>query len=224
MTRFFDYTVNHYDKLIKALLEHLQLTGITLVISIVLALFISVAIMDRTRLSAWIMRLCSMIYAIPSLALFALLLPLTGLGSRTAIIVLIIYNQYILVRSFTEGLQLVDGSVLEAAEGMGMTKGQIFLKVRLPLALDAMMAGIHIAVISTIGIATIGATIGAGGLGSILFDGMRTQNPVKIVWGTILSVALVLAVNSVLKWGIEKIRIRIYHMDGMTKVFSESEN
>lgn len=211
MTRFWEYTTRHYDKLLEALLEHLQMVGITLVISIALALVISLLIMDRKRISAWVMRVCSMIYAIPSLALFALLIPLTGLGSSTAIVVLVIYNQYILVRSFTEGLQLVDSGVMEAAVGMGMTRWQAFRQVRFPLALDAMMAGIHIAVISTIGIATIGATIGAGGLGSILFDGMRTQNAVKIVWGTILSVALVLAVNGLLKLAEQRIRKRIYH-------------
>lgn len=213
MTRFLEYTTRHYDKLIEALLEHLQMVGVTLVISIVLALVISLCIMDRKRISSWVMRICSMIYAIPSLALFALLIPLTGLGSSTAIVVLVIYNQYILVRSFTEGLQLVDAGIREAAVGMGMTKWQVFIKVRFPLALDAMVAGIHIAVISTIGIATIGATIGAGGLGSILFDGMRTQNGVKIVWGTVLSVVLVLAVNGLLKLAEKKIKKGIYHME-----------
>ena len=106
----------------------------------------------------------------------------------------------------------MEPAVLEAAEGMGMTKWQIFTKVRLPLALDAMAAGIHIAIISTIGIATIGATIGAGGLGSILFDCMRTQNAVKIVWGTVLSVALVLGANAVLKLAERKIKQKIYHL------------
>ena len=213
MTRFLEYTTRHYDKLIEALLEHLQMVGVTLVISIALALVISLCIMDRKRISSWVMRVCSMIYAIPSLALFALLIPLTGLGSSTAIVVLVIYNQYILVRSFTEGLQLVDAGIREAAVGMGMTKWQVFIKVRFPLALDAMVAGIHIAVISTIGIATIGATIGAGGLGSILFDGMRTQNGVKIVWGTVLAVVLVLAVNGLLKLAEKKIKKGIYHME-----------
>lgn len=212
MTRFIEYTVRHYDKLITAMLEHLAMVGITLLISIVLAMVISVLIMERKQLSAWVMRICSMIYAIPSLALFALLIPLTGLGSRTAILVLVIYNQYILVRSFTEGLQMVDSGVVEAAVGMGMTKGQIFVRVRFPLALDSIAAGIHIAIISTIGIATIGATIGAGGLGSVLFDGMRTQNAVKIVWGTILCVVLVLGANRILKAAESKIKKSIYHI------------
>lgn len=212
MSRFITYTSRHYDKLIRALLQHLEMVGITLLISIALALVISLLIMEQKKLTEWIIRAWSMVYAIPSLALFALLIPVTGLGMKTAILVLVIYNQYILVRSFTQGLCGMEPAVLEAAEGMGMTKWQIFAKVRLPLALDAMVAGIHIAIISTIGIATIGATIGAGGLGSILFDGMRTQNAVKIVWGTVLSVALVLGANAVLKLAERKIKQKVYHM------------
>lgn len=212
MSRFIIYTSRHYDKLIRALLQHLEMVGITLLISVALALVISLLIMERKKLTEWIIRAWSMVYAIPSLALFALLIPVTGLGMKTAILVLVIYNQYILVRSFTQGLCGMEPAVLEAAEGMGMTKWQIFTKVRLPLALDAMVAGIHIAIISTIGIATIGATIGAGGLGSILFDGMRTQNAVKIVWGTVLSVALVLGANAVLKLAERKIKQKIYHL------------
>ena len=143
--------------------------------------------------------------------------PVTGLGMQTAILVLVIYNQFILVQSFTDGFTAVEPGVLEAATGMGMTKGQIFRKIRLPLALDTMIAGIHIAIISTIGIATIASTIGAGGLGTILFEGMRTQNVVKIVWGTVLSVAMVLGVNGILKLVEKRIKKKIYSNAGQKK-------
>ena len=199
MDRFVYYTTHHYDKLIDAVVQHLQIVGLTLLISIALAMITAVLVVDHERVADWIMRCWSMVYAIPSLALFALLLPLTGLGIKTAVVVLVLYNQYILVRAFVEGLCRIDPGVLEAAAGMGMTKGQILWKVRFPLALDAMTAGIRIAIISTIGIATIAATIGAGGLGRILFDGMRTQNSVKILWGTVLSIAMVLLANAILK-------------------------
>ena len=112
---------------------------------------------------------------------------------------LVLYNQFILVRAFTDGLMRVDESVIESATGMGMTQAQIFVLVRFPLALDSIVAGIRIAIVSTIGIATVAATIGAGGLGSLLFDGMRTQNPVKMIWGTILCAGLVLMANLILK-------------------------
>lgn len=206
MNLFIRYTTRHYDKLLNALWQHLQIVGITLVISIVIAMIISILIMDRKRLSGAVMGGWNMVYTIPSLALFALLIPVTGLGQKTAILVLVLYNQYILVRAFTEGLTRVDKSIIEAATGMGMTRNQILMKVRFPLALESIAAGIRIAIISTIGIATIAATIGAGGLGSILFDGMRTQNPVKMIWGTILSAGLVLAANWILKQIEKKIR------------------
>lgn len=217
MTRFISYTTRHYDKLIQAVLEHFEIVGITLLISIALAFVISMLVMEHKRITTWIMRVSSMIYAIPSLALFALLLLVTGLGMQTAILVLVIYNQFILVQSFTDGFTAVEPGVLEAATGMGMTKGQIFQKIRLPLALDTMIAGIHIAIISTIGIATIASTVGAGGLGTILFEGMRTQNVVKIVWGTVLSVAMVLGVNGILKLVEKRIKKKIYSNAGQKK-------
>lgn len=214
MTRFITYTTRHYDKLIQAVLEHFEIVGITLLISIALAFVISVLIMDHEKITSWVMRVWSMIYAIPSLALFALLLPVTGLGMQTAVLVLVIYNQFILVQSFTDGFTRSDRSILEAATGIGMTKGQIFRKVRLPLALDTMVAGIHISIISTIGIATIASTVGAGGLGTILFEGMRTQNVVKIIWGTVLSVAMVLGVNGILKLVEKRLKKKIYNGAG----------
>lgn len=205
-----EYFVKYHNKLFRALAEHIQMVGTTLLVSVMIALLITLLVMDAPKLSRMILQICNMIYSIPSLALFALLIPLTGLGSGTAIVVLVIYNQYILVRSFTEGLNMVDPAILEAAVGMGMNRRQVFFRVRLPLALDSFVAGIQVAIISTIGIATIGATIGAGGLGSILFDGMRTQNNVKIFWGTLLSVLLVLGANAVLGFLVKRVNRRIY--------------
>lgn len=200
------YFIKYYDKLLKALLEHIQMVSVTLVISILLASFIVICIMDTKKPAQVVLQICSVIYSIPSLALFAMLIPLTGIGSRTAIVVLIVYNQYILVRNFLEGLQRVDKAVIEAAVGMGMSRWQVFVRVRLPLSLDSIVVGIRLAIVSTIGIATIGASIGAGGLGRILFDGMRTQNMVKILWGIIFSVSLVLVTNGILNLCEKRIR------------------
>ena len=199
MSMFLKYTTKHYDKLLNALAEHLQIVGITLVISVSLAMLVSVLLMNRKKLAETVVGAWNVVYTIPSLALFALLIPVTGLGKITAVLVLVLYNQFILVRAFTDGLMRVDESVIESATGMGMTQAQIFVLVRFPLALDSIVAGIRIAIVSTIGIATVAATIGAGGLGSLLFDGMRTQNPVKMIWGTILCAGLVLMANLILK-------------------------
>ncbi|MGN0733927.1 MAG: ABC transporter permease [Emergencia sp.] len=210
MSMFLKYTTKHYDKLLNALAEHLQIVGITLVISVFLAMIVSVLLMNRKRLAETVVGAWNVVYTIPSLALFALLIPVTGLGKVTAVLVLVLYNQFILVRAFTDGLMRVDESVIESATGMGMTQAQIFTRVRFPLALDSIVAGIRIAIVSTIGIATVAATIGAGGLGSLLFDGMRTQNPVKMIWGTILCAGLVLTANLILKVIEKKVRTIVH--------------
>lgn len=211
MTRFITYTTRHYDKLIQAVLEHFEIVGLTLVISIALAFMIAMLVMEHKRITAWITRVFSMIYAIPSLALFALLLPVTGLGMQTAVLVLVIYNQFILIQSFTDGFTSVDAGVLGGSSRYGDDKRADFPEGAAScLALDTMIAGVHISIISTIGIATIASTVGAGGLGTILFDGMRTQNVVKIVWGTFLSVVMVLGVNGILKLIEKRLKKKLY--------------
>lgn len=205
-----EYALKYHNKLLRALLEHIEMVGVTLLLSILVAVILTAVVIESRKRSGIVLQICSALYSIPSLALFALLIPLTGIGTDTAVIVLIIYNQYILVRNFVEGLQRVDASVIDVARGMGMTGLQIFWKVRLPLALDSVVAGIRLAIVSTIGIATIGASIGAGGLGRILFDGMRTMNTVKILWGIVLSVGLVLLANGLLSLAEKKVRYFIY--------------
>ena len=185
-----EYALKYPEKLYGALGQHLMLVAVTLVLSLILAAALTVCAMYFKTVSNGLIHLFSVIYSIPSLAMFAMLIPVTGLGTKTALIVLTLYNQYLLLRNFTAGLNGVDSSVIEAAAGMGMTTMQILLKIRLPLAKRSVFTGIRLAIVSTTGIATIAATINAGGLGTILFDGLRTLNVVKILWGTVLSAGL----------------------------------
>lgn len=194
-----EYFTRYYDRLLSATLEHLEIVLITLVISLVIAALLTVACSYSKLLSKLLLNLLSMIYSIPSLALLALLIPMTGLGKGTAIIVLVIYNQYLFLRNFLAGLDGVDKGILEAATGMGMTHMQRLMKIQVPLAKPALVAGLRIALVSTVGIATIAASINAGGLGTLLFDGLRTINTVKILWGSILSAGLAILVNWLLK-------------------------
>lgn len=186
-----------------ALQQHLAIVGWTLLFAIPLAALLTLATVRFPKFSEFLVGLLGVVYSIPSLALFALMIPVTGLGTQTAVIVLVFYNQFILLRNFLAGLRSVDAGVLEAATGMGMSRGQLFVRIQLPLAFPVIMAGIHLAVISTIGIATIAATINAGGLGTILFDGMRTGNAYKIIWGSVFSGGLALLANFALS-AIEK--------------------
>lgn len=189
----------HPDKIYKPLLEHVQLVVITLLISVAIAVLFTVLSMQYQKVGQVLMNLFSVVYSIPSLALFALLIPVTGLGRTTAVVVLTAYNQYLLLRNFITGLNEVDPAVREAAAGIGLTRMQMLLKVQVPLAKKAILAGIRLAVVSTTGIGTIAASINAGGLGTLLFDGLRTMNTVKILWGSLLSAALAILLNAMLK-------------------------
>ena len=193
------YLIDHPDKILIPLLETVELTLATLVISVALAAVLTILSVKFPRLGYALIQLFSMIYSIPSLAVFALLIPLTGLGKKTAIIVLVIYNQYLLLRNFVTGINEVDPAVVEAARGIGLTDMQILFKVQVPLAKVALYAGIRLAVVSTIGISTIASAINAGGLGYLLFEGLRTMNLVKVFWGSLLSAGLAILVNGLLR-------------------------
>ena len=194
-----EYIRKHPEKVLGALTEHIELVLITLVISLAIACLLTLLAMRSERVSDALNNLFSVLYSVPSLALFALLIPVTGLGRTTAVIVLTLYNQYILLKNFTAGLRDVDPAVCEAAKGIGMTDMQILTKIRVPLARRAILAGIRLAVVSTIGIGTIAASINAGGLGTLLFEGLRTINTPKILWGSVLSALLAVSINRLLK-------------------------
>ena len=193
------FLLKHPEKIFNPMWEHIQLVLITLVISVAIAAQLTLLCV-RSRLAGTILlQLFSLVYSIPSLALFALLIPVTGLGRTSAVIVLTAYNQYLLLRNFLTGLEEVDPAVREAARGIGMTEMQILTKIQIPLAKKALLAGVRLAVVSTIGIGTIASSINAGGLGDLLFDGLRTMNTAKILWGSLLSACLAVIINYILK-------------------------
>ncbi|MEX2784825.1 ABC transporter permease [Streptococcus sp. H49] len=193
-----DYFQTSSEVLMSRLLEHIEITASALFFALLLAASVTVLLRFYPQLQNFSVYVLSLLYAIPSFALFALLIPWTGLGRTTAIVVLVIYAQYTLVRTFLAGLLSVDDSIIEAALGMGMTDWQVFYKIQLPLAKASVFAGIRLAATSIIAMATIAATINAGGLGTILFDGLRTRSFPKLLWGILLTVAFSLLINLVL--------------------------
>jgi osmoprotectant transport system permease protein len=196
-----DFLSYYYPKLLEALKEHLIIVLITLFISIIISFIITFLSYKHEKISGTLTNLFSAIYSIPSLALFAMLIPVMGLGMVPAIFVLVLYNQYILLRANFTGLSSVSPSLIEASAGMGMSSFQVFYKVKLPLALPSMFTGLHLAILSTIGIATIAATINAGGLGEVLFDGLRTMNTNKLIAGTVLTAAMAIFFDLLLRIG-----------------------
>lgn len=193
------YAINNYDKMLDATLEHLIMVGLAMLLAcMVTGVLVYVCYRSVWR-KTFVMYLASIFYAIPSFAMFALLIPITGLGKTTASIALVLYAQYILVRNCFTGLQEVDEAMVNAAYAMGMTDNQVLLKIQIPLAFPSFISGLRIAVTSSIGIASIAATINAGGLGVLLFDGLRKSNVGIILWGIILTGVLCLLANIILK-------------------------
>lgn len=193
-----DFAINYWEKLITALIEHIEIVLLSLIIAIPIAMLITILAIFWVKVSNYFISFFSLVYSIPSLALFAILIPIMGLGKRTAIFALIIYSQYILLNNFILGIRTIDKSIIESATGIGMSKLQVFTLIQLPLAKKSFITGIRLALISITGIATVAATINAGGLGTVLFDGLRTMNNYKIIWGSILAASLVLFLNYIL--------------------------
>jgi osmoprotectant transport system permease protein len=194
-----EYFLRYHGRLLAALGRHLVILLLTMLISLSLAALLTLLLHKRGRFAEQTaLRIAGAVYAIPSLALFALLIPVLGLGMGTAVFVLVLYNQFLLLRNILAGFNAVPPPLIEAGYGMGMTWLQIVTLLKLPLSLPVIIAGVRLAVVSTIGIGTIAAVINAGGIGSILFDGLRTNNAVKIAWGALLCALLALGANAAL--------------------------
>jgi len=173
---------------------------IALILSILLAGLLTVVSMFFKHIGIFFTYFFSIIYSIPSIALFALMIPVPGmgLGRNTAITVLVLYNQFILLHNFITGLNEVNPAIIEAATGMGMTRTQVIFRVRLPLSLKPLFVGVRIALVSTIAITIIAAFIGAGGIGLLVTIGLETGNNNRILWGIILSAGLGIITNAML--------------------------
>ncbi|GAB6927825.1 hypothetical protein JCM10914A_18080 [Paenibacillus sp. JCM 10914] len=193
-----EYFARYYGTLFSALLEHCIMTLVSLAIASAIALPVGYWLSRHRKIAIPVLSILGIIYAIPSLGMFALLIPLVGLGFKSAIIALVVYSQLILVRNVIAGFQSIDPSVIEAGAGMGYSKWQLFRKIEMPLATPVIIGGLRIASVSIIGIATIAAWINAGGLGVILFEGMYQNSVPKMVWGTLFVSVLAILVNTVL--------------------------
>lgn len=190
MLEFIDYFGDNWQELAKLTAQHAIISGIALIISIVIAFPLGIAVSGHKRAEQVLLTGTGLLYTIPSLALFALLIPLTGLGLTTAVIALVIYSLLIIIRNVIIGINDTPPSLLDAASGIGLSAGQIMWRVRIPLALPIFAGGIRIAGVSIIGLATLAAWIGAGGLGLPIFRGIARVDFPPILWGTILVTAL----------------------------------
>lgn len=200
-----DWVADHRDDIQAATLEHLRLTLIAVGLGLVIAAVLSVIGIRWRRTLGPIVGVAGILYTIPSLALFTLLIPVFGLGSIwTAEVALVGYTLLILIRNIVAGIDGVDPVVRDAATGMGLTPRRRLLEVELPLALPAIVAGIRIAAVTTVGLVTVTGLIGFGGYGDFIEAGLKRQFPTQVVLGAGLSVLLATAIDLVLV-GVERL-------------------
>jgi osmoprotectant transport system permease protein len=203
---FFDWawTSRHLDDVAAKILAHLVLTGLAVGIGLLISLALALLIVRYRWLDTPVTWIAGILYTIPSLALFALLVPFWGFSLRTAEVGLVSYTLLILIRNIVAGLRGVPPEVREAAVGMGYSPAQVLVRVDLPLALPVIIAGVRIATVTTIGLVTVTAIIGRENLGQFILEGINQLFSTKIVLGAVLSIALAIAAD-VLLLGVQRL-------------------
>jgi osmoprotectant transport system permease protein len=196
-----EYLRTRADILAAALWEHIWITVVSVLIGLVVAFPLALLARRYRRLEWIVVGTTTAIYTIPSLALFSLLLPFTGLYPTTVIIGLALYSLTILVRNLLEGLKAVPDEVRESAVGMGYGGRRLLFRVELPLALPSIIAGLRVATVSTVALTTVGSIVGYGGLGNLLLDAVQTQFKAQVLTSSVLCVLLAVTFDVLLVVG-----------------------
>src|SRR5947208_14616636 len=200
---FWSFMVQNHDEVAQLSLEHLWIVGISTMFAVAIGIPLGILITRRPKLHNPVIVIANIIQTIPSLALFGFLLPAPWIGERAgrlAILALMLYALLPLIRNTYAGIKGVDHAVVEAARGMGLTDWQLLYKVELPLAASVILAGVRVALVISVGLATIAAAIGAGGLGELIFRGLAMVNNAVILAGAIPAALMALAADTLLGW------------------------
>lgn len=205
------FFVQHHTEVLDSTGEHLWLVGWSTLFAALIGIPLGILIAHRSRLDRPVLATANIIQTIPSLALFGFLLPVPWLGGRAdrlAILALTLYALLPIIRSTYAGIRGVDAAVVEAGRGMGLTESQLLLQVELPLALSVILSGVRVAVVISVGLATIAAAIGAGGLGEFIFRGLAMVDNRVILAGAIPSAILALLADFGMGWIEKRLRPR----------------
>ncbi len=199
----FEFMIQNREEVFRLTLEHLALVAVAMLIAVLIGVPLGIVLARRAALRHWVLGAANVVQTVPSLALFGFLIPVPligGIGSRTAIVALALYALLPIIRNTYIGISGVDPAVMEAARGMGMTVRQTLWQVQMPLATGVILAGIRVATVIAVGVATIAAAIGAGGLGMYIFRGVAmVSNPV-ILAGAIPAALLAVLADVSLGW------------------------
>jgi len=183
--------------------EHVVLVATAVLAAVVVGAPAAIVLTLHARTRRWVLGIVNVIQTIPSLALFGVLLPIPligGIGKRTAIIVLALYALLPIMRNMVVGILGVETGIRDSALAMGMTRQQILWRVEIPLALPTILAGLRIAIVSTIGTATVAAAIGGGGLGTFMFRGIATADLTTVLAGAVPAAIMAIIADEVLEW------------------------
>lgn len=197
------FILQNRTQVLELSLEHLWLVGISTIFAMLVGIPLGIAIAHRPRLNKPVLASANIIQTIPSLALFGFLLPVPWLGDRAerlAILALTLYALLPIIRNTYTGIKGVDPAVLEAARGMGLSDSQLLFQVELPLAMSVILSGVRVAVVISMGLATIAAAIGAGGLGEFIFRGLAMVDNRVILAGAIPAAILALVADVGVGW------------------------
>lgn len=192
------YLSDRSQEIVDATVQHVGITVVSVLLGLVIAFPLALLARRLPRLESLVLGVTTGIYTIPSLALFPLLVPFTGLTPTTVVIGLALYALTILVRSQLEGLRAVPEEVRESAVGLGYSRRKLLVRIELPLALPVMMAGLRVATVSTVALTTVGSLVAYGGLGNLIRDGVSTNFRAELLTASVICVLLAVALDVVL--------------------------
>lgn len=198
ISNFISFVVERKEQIFSLFLQHIELTIFAVVISIIIGVPLGIVIVGKKKISSTVLAIANIVQSIPSIALLGFLIPAFGIGSKPAIVMVVLYSLLPIVKNTFTGLNNIDEAIVEAAEGIGLTKTQILLKVRFPLAMSVIMSGIRISAVTAVGLMTIAAFIGAGGLGYLVFSGVQTVNNYMVLAGAIPACILALVIDFII--------------------------
>lgn len=194
----FSLYIDRWDFFLKLTMEHLKISGISILIAGIIGLVLGVLISEYKKTSGIVLGTTNFIYTIPSISLLGFLIPFSGIGNTTAIIALTVYALLPMIRNTYTGIENIDSSIIESAKGMGSTPFEILYKVKLPLATTVILAGLRNMVVMTISLAGIASFIGAGGLGVAIYRGITTNNAAMTIAGSLLIALLALLADFII--------------------------
>ncbi|MDR2517811.1 MAG: ABC transporter permease/substrate-binding protein [Spirochaetaceae bacterium] len=189
------YALHNSGEIVRLLLEHCRLTLIAVLLAVFIGVPLGIAISYLKKLSPPILGAANVAQAVPSLALLGFLIPFLGIGFKPAVFMVVVYSLLPIIKNTAAGLENIPRDLTEAATGIGMTPRQVLFKVKLPLALPVIMAGVRISAVTAVGLVTIAAFIGAGGLGYLVYSGIRTVNTAQILAGAVPACLLALCID-----------------------------